>query len=79
MVDIYKVLVIGKSPLDTPLKHKNLSYLENSYLRQNSSNKLSQLYRNSQVVPALKALGYSDLAIKVPVDGFVATLYSKEQ
>lgn len=52
----------------------------NRSLEQTLSNKSkSQLFMNSKIEPALKALGYSDIDFKCKIDNFGADIYSPEQ
>lgn len=60
--EIYEVLCIGKSPLETAFAPVKLESIKNSYQKNNSrKHELGHLYKDANVIQAIKALGYTDV------------------
>lgn len=77
---LYEALVLGKSPLTTEFKPKNLDRLKAQYEKERAQVRaVSNLYSQSKIEPGLKALGYTDVAYRGSVDGFISDYYSAEQ
>eukprot|EP00347_Sterkiella_histriomuscorum_P010629 403375536 len=75
------LLTSENSPLSTKLTHENITKFKKAYESEQkrlAKYTASNLYRESQVVQGLKALGYNDIQAKVEVDGIFIPLYSKE-
>ncbi|CDW71104.1 UNKNOWN [Stylonychia lemnae] len=76
---LYQILNIGKSPLDTVFNPSILPQLEKNFQKElERIQNPSKLFKDSNIIQALKALGYNDLEYRVVVDGYLVPLYSKE-
>jgi hypothetical protein len=78
--NLIHLLTSPDSPVKTPFAPKYLESLKKVYAKEAAKNtRISSLYREAQVVPALKALGYTDVEGRVTLpSGFQVALYSKE-
>ena len=80
--DLYDLLKVAEHPLGQKFKPQNEEDLkrlvDRRWDRQLSENK-SQLFFNSQTVPALHSMGYTDLQERIKLDNFFVPLYSPSQ
>lgn len=75
--EIYQALNIGKSPLTTEFKPKNLANIKASFDRETSApRKESTLYQAAKVKNTLEALGYDDVTFRANMNGYSVDFYS---
>lgn len=82
LLDLYLALKVGNLGLKTPFTPKYEDTLKKAYekhIRDETGRLGSGLFKQSQVLPAVQALGYTDAENAVTVDGFLASIYSKQQ
>lgn len=80
-VKLFEALCITPNTFQNKLAPKNADKLKQMFIRINSTKKISALYENSKLLPALQALGYTDVTYHAPIEGldgshFVGDFYS---
>ena len=80
-VKLYEALCITPNTFQNKLAPKNADKLKQMFTRVNANRKVSGLYENSKILPALQALGYADVTYLAPLEGldgsnFISDYYS---
>jgi hypothetical protein len=80
-VHLFEALCLTPNSFKTKLQPKNFDRLKALYTRLNTTRQVSSLYENSKILPALQALGYTDVSYHAPIEGlneskFISDYYS---
>lgn len=68
-VSLYEALCLTPNTFNNQFKPKNFEKLRDLYNRTHTIRKVSALYENSKILPALQALGYTDASYRAPLEG----------